>query len=521
MESNNFSLIERVDRFMYLISASLGLLLISCWSIAPVMAGGPEAHLRGEFGPLHKWPIIPIAVMLMPDGRVFAYGTDTKGNQGAKMHYAIWNPSVGTGSSAFELLPNTTDTDIFCAAQTFIPATGQALIVGGDDKVNNIKNYANNNVNIFNPDTDSLTRQSQSMISKRWYATAVTLPNGNHVLLGGRDSKPFAGTSTIPPTEGTYSSTPEMRMANGSWRALSSATSESAFGELGGAAWIYPRAWVSPRGDIFILGHNGAMYKLQTAGAGTITQYGTKTGYGRAVLPSIMFAPGKILSIRMDRVAVVVDINGTGEPIVSRTGNIAKDRQQGTATVLADGRVWVNGGSSTGNTLTGAALDSELWDPKTNKWTTAASAATARLYHSTSLLLPDGTVFTGGGGAPGPLKQLNGEIYYPPYLYKKDGSGQFAPRPVIVDAPTSIGWNQEFSVQANQSITRITLVRAGASTHTFNQETRFFNLPLSQTGKIVTVKSPATANIAPPGSYLVFVWNAAGVPSVANIIKIG
>lgn len=109
-----------------------------------------------------------------------------------------------------------------------------------------------------------------------------------------------------------------------------------------------------------------------------------------------MFAPGRILSIRNNRVSTVVDIIGTGEPVLSSGGNLIKDRKYSNATVLADGRVWVNGGSSTGNDLTGASLDSELWDPATRVWTTVASAATARLYHSSSLLLPDGTVLTGG-----------------------------------------------------------------------------------------------------------------------------
>lgn len=86
------------------------------------------------------------------------------------------------------------------------------------------------------------------------------------------------------------------------------------------------------------------------------------------------------------------------------------------ATVLADDRVWVNGGSSTGN----IALDSELWGPKTNRWATTASVTTAWLYHLASLLLPDGTVFTGGGGEPGPSRQRNGKIYYPPYLFERD-----------------------------------------------------------------------------------------------------
>ncbi len=134
----------------------------------------------------------------------------------------------------------------------------------------------------------------------------------------------------------------------------------------------------------------------------------------------------------------------------------------------------------------------------------------------------DGTVITGGGGAPGPLKQLNGEIYYPPYLFKTDGSGEFAPRMQILDAPnTLIGWNQDFSIQATDNITRVTLVRAGAVTHTLNNEARFFDLPVSQVGSVVTVKTPLNANIAPPGFYMLFVWDASGVPSVAKMIQIG
>jgi hypothetical protein len=167
-------------------------------------------------------------------------------------------------------------------------------------------------------------------------------------------------------------------------------------------------------------------------------------------------------------------------------------------------------------------LESELWNPATNTWTTAASAVTARLYHSASLLLPDGSVFTGGGGAPGPLNQRNGEIYYPPYLFKTDGSGEFAPRPEIIDAPTTmIGWNQEFSIEANTNIAKVTLMRIGAATHTFDHEARFFNLAIPQSGNIVTVKTPATANIAPPGFYMIFVWDNSGVPSIARIIQIG
>ena len=68
------------------------------------------------------------------------------------------------------------------------------------------------------------------------------------------------------------------------------------------------------------------------------------------------------------------------------------------------------------NQLTGVAYQVEIWDPATGHWTAGASAAVPRLYHSNALLLTDATVLTGGGGAPGPLANLNAEIYYPPYL---------------------------------------------------------------------------------------------------------
>lgn len=487
-----------------------------------VIAAGSQAHIKGAFGLVHNWPIIPLAMMLMPDGRVFAYGTTTDGKQSAKFNYVIWDHSKGTTTEAFQILNNTTDTDIFCAAQALIPSTGNALVLGGDSQVNGVRNYANNNVNIFDYGSESLIRQTQNMAFKRWYATAVTLSNGNHAVLGGRNDKPFTGTPPTSSTEATYSPTPEIRGTNGSWRTLNTASSEEAYGELGGASWNYPRAWLNPQGSIFIINHAGGMYNLKTNGSGSLTKYKQRTVPSSPSLPSIMFAPGRILSIRKDRVAVVVDINNANAPVITPVGKAIRDRQYGNATLLANGHVWMNGGSSTGNSLSGVALDSELWNPATGNWSIAASATRSRLYHSASILLPDGTVLTAGGGAPGPVNQLNGEIYYPPYLFKKDGSGQFAARPKIIDAPSHmIGWNENFTVEATNTIARVTLARLGSVTHSFDNESRFMELPVSQTGKIVTVRSPASASIFPPGFYMLFVWNPWGIPSVAKIIHIG
>ena len=52
-------------------------------------------------------------------------------------------------------------------------------------------------------------------------------------------------------------------------------------------------------------------------------------------------------------------------------------------------------------TDTTPVLQPELWDPHTGKFTLMAPMATPRNYHSIAVLLPDGRVFSGGGGLCG------------------------------------------------------------------------------------------------------------------------
>ena len=213
-----------------------------------------------------------------------------------------------------------------------------------------------------------------------------------------------------------------------------------------------------------------------------------------------MFAPGKLLSLRSQNV-IVVDLNGP-QPAVTPTANISQARKWSNATVLADGKVLVTGGSAVANQLTGVAYAAEIWDPATGQWTLGANAAKPRLYHSTALLLPDGSVLTAGGGAPGPVKNLNAEIYYPGYLY--DASGQPAARPSLVAAPglLQLHLNQQFAatVGSGDQISRVTLLRTGSVTHSFDPDQRFLELDFIQAGQTLTITLPtADPNVVLPG----------------------
>jgi hypothetical protein len=177
--------------------------------------------------------------------------------------------------------------------------------------------------------------------------------------------------------------------------------------------------------------------------------------------------------------------------------------------------------------LNNAATAAERWDPATGQWTVLASASRIRQYHSTAVLLPDGRVMTGGGGVCGTCTDVgylekNIEYFTPPYLYQKDGSGRFAARPVISTAPASVGINADFTISSAQaaSIRKVALVGLGDVTHGVDQGQRYVPLAFSASGTTLTVTGPPNGGVAPPGYYMLFVIDDAGVPSVAKMVQV-
>jgi hypothetical protein len=471
----------------------------------------PGAATKGVFGPAVNWPVIPIHLTLLPNGRVLSFGSDQAGLQGALVH-AIWNPSLGTRASAHTVLPNVIKTDIFCAGQTVISSTGETLIVGGDETINGIRNYSAADTNFYDYLTGKM-HSGQPMAFKRWYATLVALANGEVAILGGRYEK----------DADTYASTPELYTPGGGFRVLFGAINEDAYGGNGNRAWSYPQGFLAPNGKVFIIAHSGETFWLDTAGNGSIAKLtAITTSLGNWTLPSLMYEPGKILSLREGKKVVAFDLNGS-DVKMKELANRSQEGLYSNSTVMADGKVFINGGSDVDNQLQGVAYDAEIWDPKTEQWAIAASASKPRLYHSSTLLLPDGTVLTGGGGAPGPVTNLNAEIYYPPYLYKRGGSGKPATRPRILTAPQKIDWNQVFRVNVKSStgISRVTFVRAGSATHSLNVDQRYMELKFTKANKrTIRVVGPTNENIAPPGYYMMFIFDRNRVPSVAKLIHL-
>jgi Ca2+-binding RTX toxin-like protein len=168
----------------------------------------------------------------------------------------------------------------------------------------------------------------------------------------------------------------------------------------------------------------------------------------------------------------------------------------------------------------------EIFDPASETWTPMAHMATPRMYHSSTMLLPDGRVVSSGGGqgSGGIHNYATIEIFSPPYLFK-------GARPSVTSSPAAVGYAQSFDLGTPDAsdIAKASLIRLGVTTHGNDQNARFVPLTFqAQAGaveitgaRVGGVDVPISPNIAPPGYYMVFLVNNAGVPSIGRYIRVG
>jgi len=114
------------------------------------------------------------------------------------------------------------------------------------------------------------------------------------------------------------------------------------------------------------------------------------------------------------------------------------------------------------------------------------------------------------------------EIYSPSYLYTSNGAS--APRPTMSGVPAQIAYAAAFEVTTADpgAIQEAVLMRPGAATHAFDMEQRLVEIEIAAVlGAKLRLVGPPNANIAPPGYYMLFLIDSAGVPSVATFVRLG
>jgi len=475
-------------------------------------SGKPRDDL-GEWGDVFDMELIAIHAMLLPDAQVLLYGTDDRGKQGGDVYYEVWDPRSGQHERQgnHNKLKHSTDVNTFCTTSSLDVKTGNYVLMGGD----NGKNRGIKEVLEFNTQTLKIRKHPKGrMVHPRWYATSIGLPSGEVFVVGGRsDSK--AGSAIC-----------ELWSPDDGFRELSG-TEVPAIKQGKGGSWWYPVTYVNSSGDIVVIIANGDdtdIYRIEVDGRGSIEKVGEKPFDMDELSPAIMFEVDKLMLIATNGDLWIADISDSRDIGFTKKNNIGSGRTNAATNMLPDGRVIITGGSETkednGNHLDKASKYVQIWDPKANTVYKGPKEDIERLYHSSGLILPDGTVYEGGGGAPGPLKNLNGNIYKPGYLFDPD-TGREAARPVILRWSQDLDAGESYTITVDDaySVDQVTMTKPGSMTHARNCDHRLLDLDFDVKSRTTIEVHTPNKNIMIPGLWMVNTISD-GVPSEGRLMGV-
>src|SRR5580704_4418417 len=483
----------------------------------PVTMG--QANVQGQWSTLpYLMPINPIHAALLSNGKVLVvagsencppsqsgcptgppYGPPN--NSGA----LLWDPVAGA------ITQFSVSWDMFCNGMVLLP-DGRALIDGGTIQYSPF--YGQPQVAVFDPATNTFTN-AQSMAHGRWYPTVLTLGDGRVMAFSGLNETGSTNT------------------------AVEFYTASSGWSQQYPASWtppMYPRLHLLPNGTVFDSGAQttSKLFDPSTKTWNTnvaTTIYGNARTYGTSILlpltPANNYDPQVIIMgghSPATNTTEIIDM-GASAPVWQSGPDMSEPRIEMNAVILPDGRVLAVGGSLNDEDTSTASLNADLLGPDPKKrgryiFSSAGANAYPRLYHSVALLLPDATVWLAGGNPSRGSYEPHVEVYQPPYLFQSDGS--LATRPTITNAPASISHGNPFTVQTPDAATiaSVVLIRNGTVTHAFGMDQRMVGMSFTAGSGSLTVTAPSNGNIAPPGYYMLFLLNTAGVPSLASSVLV-
>lgn len=497
----------------------------------------PSRDGAWELLPFHSG-VLAVHAALLPDGEVlFFAGSGSSAvrfnsplfgdeDQGIFMS-VIWDPPGNDFAH-----PPTLRTaggqpfDFFCGGDAFLP-DGRMLSAGGTLDYNPFK--GRNDVAVF----DFTTQQwsfAESMEHGRWYPTLISLGDGQILATTGLNEAGNGHNQTLE----TYSATTD------TWQVQHFA---AGFPGLP----LYAHLFLLADGRIFFSGgrmddpldvqpciFDRTQNPVPTEAVPDLLDPDMRNQSASVLLPpaqaqQVLICGGGPVG-KADRTDAtdavsIVDLTAA-DPHYVAAAPMGLPRLHLNAVLLPDHTVFVGGGSLKQEDQPLARLEAEIYDPASDTWTMMAAASVPRLYHSTALLLPDGRVVAAGGNPeggsqvawepPDPQEEMQLEVFSPPYLFR-------GPQPQLEAAPETASYGETVTITTPQAgaIRWVSLVKNGVTTHSFDSGQRLVDLEITaQGGGAVQATVPANSNLAPPGWYMLFLVNQEGVPSVANWIQI-
>jgi len=426
-------------------------------------------------------------------------------------------------------------TDIFCSAGLVLPdKVGRQLTIGGWSGVSTegIRLYWPNGKLGTNGTNDWQENENELFLQNgRWYPAGMVMANGSILIVGGEEGSngPPVPTLEILPKVG-----PPIYM---DWLNRTDPYN------------LYPFIIVLPGGGILAVYYNEArILNANTfattkvlpnvpgavnndAGGRTYPLEGTLVilpQYAPYSDPLEVLVCGGSTPYGGDAIDNCVSIQPEVAGATWTLERMPSKRVMTCITALPDGTYIIMNGAHIGVAGFGLAsspnLNAVLYDPTqpvNQRMSIMANTTIARLYHSESILMPDGSILVSGSDPEDGVnpQEYRVETFYPPYHPTLTG----ASRPAYTITNTDWAYGDQYTITVtagNIANFRVSLLGLVSSTHGNSFGQRTFFPTFSCSGSQCTITAPPNANVCPPGWFQLFVLDGP-TPSISSFVRIG
>ncbi|TDO46741.1 uncharacterized protein DUF1929 [Kribbella sp. VKM Ac-2527] len=418
----------------------------------------------------------------------------------------LWDPT--TPGTCPREIPMPANVDLFCSGHSHLP-DGRVLFFGGTG------HYATSDLYYtgiresyaFDDVTGTFTPTGLMNVA-RWYPNGPVNAVGNPVVVSGLDA---AGKVTS--TNETYNA------ATGAWTKLPGTRifplyagmvlrkngTLCYFGaNMGGRAGASPGCWNWTNNAWYPI--PGLLYPDCRDQASTLLLYPAQT-------QKVMVIGGGCAAGTTGTTATV-DLNAATHKFTNGP-YLGFAAMHSCATVLPDRSAFVAGGADHN---TKPRLQAARLPYGATAWEQAASPTVPRMYHSSCMLLLDGSVLTMGTTAVAGSVETRFEVYKPWYLQAG------VSRPTITNlAPTlKLGGTYPVNFSGPASVTGAMLQRLTSVTHSSDPNQRAVDVPVTATATWGTKNLSIEANrgILPPGMYMLSLRDWRNIPSKSLVVRI-
>ncbi|MFE5284353.1 galactose oxidase-like domain-containing protein [Nocardia sp. NPDC056611] len=456
-----------------------------------------------------------IHAAVLPGGKVLLIagsGNDPTAFAAGTFKTAVYDPATGQFADV------TTPFDAFCAGHVMLP-DGRLLVMGGNKDypaADGSHGYEGlKDAYVFDPADNSYHRLND-MNAGHWYPSATVMGNGDVLSLGGLGEDSSGTVST------EYFSYAQQR-----WLGMGEIPQTWRF-------WgLYPSMVLLQDGRLFYTGSHvfgnglsGTGASIYDYAAGTVTDIpGLRDKDERDQSMSVLLPPAQdqrvatfgggniVTNVDANALTDIVDLKAA-TPSYQAGPGLPTPKMYVSAVLLPDGKVFETGGGL--HNRADPVYEASMFDPAANSFTPGmATDPVPRTYHSSAFLLPDGRVMAVGDNPGNGTFDKRISIYSPPYLF------QGARPEITAVANTNWAYGSSQQITVNGQIAKASLIRPAAVTHSSDPNQRYLDLPLTVDATGTKVNLTTNPNLAPPGWYMLFVANAAGVPSVAQWVHVG